>query len=443
MARNRKGGASDRELGMDRPITRRDFVQGAAVGSAGLLAAAWLPGCGQREPSLPIAAQDRPGYYPPSLNGLRGSHPGSFESAHALRDGHALPKPVELDEQYDLIVVGAGISGLAAAHFYRTARPRREDPAARQPRRLRRPRQAQRVRARRPHGADERRHPADRQPAALQRRRRRRAQGDRHRRGGARAGDPDAGPGFLRIPRVHRHGPVLRPRDLRCRPPRGRFPPPPVARIPGRHAAVARGAARCRAHRIRQAGLHAGPDFDAEEAAADEDQLPRLPARYRAGRSAGAGAVPGADAGRVGSGNRRGLGARLLGRGPVRLRRTQAGARLDPRHGLHAGRLCRHRRIAAPAFPGRQRDHRPRPRASPDSGRRAGNHRRGPDHGARRLRAPRPSRRAGAPAAQQHGGARAQRRRAGGARAAPASPTCAMVARSPCARATACWPATT
>jgi len=123
MARNRKGGQSDRELGMDRAITRRDFVQGVAVGSAGLLAAAWLPGCGQREPALPLAAQDRPGYYPPRLTGLRGSHPGSFENAHALRDGHGLPKPVELDEQYDLIVVGAGISGLAAAHFYRAAQP--------------------------------------------------------------------------------------------------------------------------------------------------------------------------------------------------------------------------------------------------------------------------------------------------------------------------------
>jgi len=123
MARYRSSGASDRELGMDRAITRRDFVQGVAVGSAGLLAAAWLPGCGQREPALPLAAQDRPGYYPPRLTGLRGSHPGSFENAHALRDGHQMPKPVELDEQYDLIVVGAGISGLAAAHFYRAAQP--------------------------------------------------------------------------------------------------------------------------------------------------------------------------------------------------------------------------------------------------------------------------------------------------------------------------------
>ena len=124
MTRRRSGNASDRELGMDRAITRRDFVQGVAVGSAGLLAAGWLPGCSQRGPALPLPAQDRAGYYPPRLTGLRGSHPGSFESAHALRDGKALPKPVELDEQYDLIVVGAGISGLAAAHFYRAQSPR-------------------------------------------------------------------------------------------------------------------------------------------------------------------------------------------------------------------------------------------------------------------------------------------------------------------------------
>jgi spermidine dehydrogenase len=122
MASNRYGDASDRELGMGRPITRRDFVQGAAVGSAGLLAAAWLPGCGQ-QPAVPVAAQDLPAYYPPTMTGMRGSHPGSFENAHALRDGRSPPKPVDLDEKYDLIVVGAGISGLSAAHFYRTAAP--------------------------------------------------------------------------------------------------------------------------------------------------------------------------------------------------------------------------------------------------------------------------------------------------------------------------------
>ncbi len=58
--------------------------------------------------------------YPPGLDGLRGSHVGSFEAAHRLRDG--LPFDISqaaLTEHYDLIVVGAGISGLAAAYFYR------------------------------------------------------------------------------------------------------------------------------------------------------------------------------------------------------------------------------------------------------------------------------------------------------------------------------------
>ena len=61
-------------------------------------------------------------YYPPALTGLRGSHLGSFETAHALRDGERWPDAVLEDDAYDLIVVGAGISGLAAAHFFRKAK---------------------------------------------------------------------------------------------------------------------------------------------------------------------------------------------------------------------------------------------------------------------------------------------------------------------------------
>jgi spermidine dehydrogenase len=107
---------------MDRGISRRDFLQGAALGGAG---AALLPGFAVGAASLsPPGVQDRDGYYPPLLQGLRGSHPGSFEAAHALRDGAVPGSATELDEHYDLVVVGAGISGLAAAHFYLQQRPR-------------------------------------------------------------------------------------------------------------------------------------------------------------------------------------------------------------------------------------------------------------------------------------------------------------------------------
>src|SRR4026209_694879 len=75
-------------------------------------------------------AQDAPGYYPPALTGMRGSHDGSFDVSHALRDGRfwgAAAQPVATGEAYDLVVVGGGISGLAAAYFYRA----RTDPKAR------------------------------------------------------------------------------------------------------------------------------------------------------------------------------------------------------------------------------------------------------------------------------------------------------------------------
>ena len=111
--------AEDDRLGMDRPIQRRDFLNGVAVTALGLASA-------RAEAAIAAAPQDAPGYYPPLLTGMRGNHPGSFEVAHSLRDGsfwRTAPAPQPGEDSYDLVVVGGGISGLAAAHFYRAARP--------------------------------------------------------------------------------------------------------------------------------------------------------------------------------------------------------------------------------------------------------------------------------------------------------------------------------
>lgn len=104
---------NDRELGMDREITRRDFLSGVGVALGGSLLAPRRPGELVRRSE---SRQQPP--YPPAETGLRGSHPGSFEAAHALRDGATYGAAEDTGERYDLVVVGAGLSGLSAAFFF-------------------------------------------------------------------------------------------------------------------------------------------------------------------------------------------------------------------------------------------------------------------------------------------------------------------------------------
>ncbi len=114
---------TDRELGMGRQISRRDLLHGIG----GLAAGALVPGQALADRVLAMEQSGTlPTYYPPALTGLRGSHEGSFEVAHELarqgRKNWAQSRAPDTDI-YDLVVAGAGVSGLAAAHFYRQQHP--------------------------------------------------------------------------------------------------------------------------------------------------------------------------------------------------------------------------------------------------------------------------------------------------------------------------------
>src|SRR5580698_841396 len=93
-------------------VTRREFIDGVAcaivAGSA---------------TSLPSHAQAPDAPYPPSRTGFAGSRSADYQIAHGVRDGRRYDLGKEpVAEHYDLVVIGAGIGGLAAAHFVRKAR---------------------------------------------------------------------------------------------------------------------------------------------------------------------------------------------------------------------------------------------------------------------------------------------------------------------------------
>ena len=110
-------------VGMTRRIPRRDFLNGVAIGITGAYAVGMTKSLGAAAPLQPQASVD-PNRYPPARTGLRGNYPAAVEAFSPMERGVYRQLPagaVNTQEAYDLVIVGAGISGLAAAHFWRRA----------------------------------------------------------------------------------------------------------------------------------------------------------------------------------------------------------------------------------------------------------------------------------------------------------------------------------
>ena len=116
----------DRRLGLDRAITRRDFINGVAVtlgtGAGGLARGAGTASAAGA-PAASAASASAPATPARAASGFAGQTLAAAAMLHARRDGAPRPELPPFDtasgEAADLVVVGAGISGLAAAFLYR------------------------------------------------------------------------------------------------------------------------------------------------------------------------------------------------------------------------------------------------------------------------------------------------------------------------------------
>ena len=125
---------NDERLGLDQPITRRDFLNASLLGAGGALLAAHTPrellaAQKAQAPGTPGALDDWSGYggvgdYAASP----GNTPEVVRVSHDIRDGRfdqTSNEVIDLKESFDVVIVGGGFAGLGAAYYLkRTGRGR-------------------------------------------------------------------------------------------------------------------------------------------------------------------------------------------------------------------------------------------------------------------------------------------------------------------------------
>ena len=108
----------DNRLGINEPISRRDFLNGALLAGAGLLLHGKAP---------TISPADAFNGYG-GVGDYRHSNGNTWDvlsAGHGMRDGafeQRIANAIDTGEMYDLVAVGGGISGLAAAIFFQKYR---------------------------------------------------------------------------------------------------------------------------------------------------------------------------------------------------------------------------------------------------------------------------------------------------------------------------------
>lgn len=134
MKRPKKIAREDKLLGLNADITRRDFIGSSLIGAGAGLLSAKAPGlmrsANAQTLGVPLTGVGPDWTGPGGIGDYKNANGNTHEvinDGHGIRNGayeKMFKDAVETGETYDLVVVGAGFSGLSTAYGYHKERPK-------------------------------------------------------------------------------------------------------------------------------------------------------------------------------------------------------------------------------------------------------------------------------------------------------------------------------